>query len=176
MIALRDRIDETLEDVLALLDQGLGLEDVRLALGDGRLGVEDLERGQGPDVDLLLVLGQEIAGKLERLPLDVEAFDGINEGPVGLLDLVDRGDEGRPELALGNVQVVPGNDDLPAGDLGAEVLQEGLGEVEAQGASIAGVDELVGLVRIGLVVLEGQGHVAAPGDLLDDGCADASSS
>ena len=50
-----------------LLDEGLGLEDVGFALGDGRLGVEDLERGQSPDLDLLLVLRQEVAGQLERL-------------------------------------------------------------------------------------------------------------
>ena len=39
--------------------------------GDGRLGVEDLERGQGPDLDLLLVLRQEVPGELERLLLDL---------------------------------------------------------------------------------------------------------
>ncbi len=58
------------------------------------------QNGQRSDFGLLAVLAQKIAGQLEGLPADLEAFDGIHEVPISLLDLVDRAHQRRLELPL----------------------------------------------------------------------------
>jgi hypothetical protein len=104
--------------------------------------------------------GQEIAAELERLLLDLGALDGEDVVPIRLLDGVDRIQHRASELEVGDLEVVLGRLDPLPGHLGAEVLEQGLGEVEPERAPEAGIDELEGLVGVGLVVLDGEGRAA----------------
>jgi hypothetical protein len=89
---------------------------------------------------------------------------GHDELPVGLLDRVDRLEERPLEIALTDVPVVAGDDDVAAADVPAEILEEGLGEGERQGAAVAGIDRLEAGVGHVPIAREGDGKGSAEGD------------
>jgi hypothetical protein len=167
-LGIDPKIEESLELVLVALDARFGLEDVGLAPGYGGLGVQDLDRGLGADLDLTLGLGQEVAAALEGLLERLEVLDGVDEVPIGRFHVVDGLDEDRLELAPRNLEVILGDDDLASADGPAEILEEGLGQDEVQAACVGGVVALEELIVLGVIVTQGGLEGAPHGDPLED--------
>ncbi len=116
-----------------------------------------------------LVLARRSRPLSRDWPLGLQVLDGVDEVPVGRFDVVDRFDEDVLELAPGGFEAVLGDEDLPAADGPAEVLEQGLGQGEIQPARIGRIVVLEELIRPGPGIVQAHGQIPPERDLLKDG-------
>ena len=158
--------EKLLEVVLGGLDGGQGLDDLALLGGYFRLGGEDVDGGEGADLNLFLVHGQKVFGDLEGLLLDLEVHLGVDKVPISLFNGVDRVGDGFLQGGRGLLFAVGRDQDLPLRGGQTEPFQEGLGEIRLQDGVVVGV--VGGETAVTLVpdAVEADGQVPAQGDLL----------
>ena len=79
---------------------------VLLAIGDLGLGLEDIHRGDGLELQLLAAVGEGLVGEVERTRLHLLVLVGGHEVPVHVGDLRDGGDDLQLEGLVGDLLVV----------------------------------------------------------------------
>ena len=146
---LRLEVHQGFQEVLAVADHGLRLENIRFPGGDVGLSRQDFDGGQGAGFDLGFVFFQELPGQFQGLPPDLQVFPAVHEIPISAFRPVDVFLHRLAEVVFGHVAVVPGQDELPAAHFPAEILEKRLGKIEPEGAAEARVDglELPGGIR-----------------------------
>ena len=149
--------EQRLEVVLGVGGRVVGVDELLVTGRDGGLGLDHVDRRRGPDLDPLARLLEEALGKLERLLGDCNRPPGGDQLPVGELDIGHESDDLDLETDRSLVAEILRDDDLGAGSVGAESVEEGLGQGQVEACVPAWIEEVE--LRVGLAAI---GHPRCP--------------
>jgi hypothetical protein len=156
------REDDALEVVLGVGEQVLRNDHSLLAGRHLRTGLDDVERGHGPDLHPDLVLLEELLGEVEAVVGGPEVVHGVDEVVVVDLRGRHRVDDRLAELDVRDLAVDLGELELPAGRVDLEVREQRLGDADGDARRVGRVEAGEEVVRVGPPVVPG--HVElAPG-------------
>ena len=108
---MRDRL---LHDELLVFEIGLRGDESLLVGGDRGVGVDDIERRERADLELLAVVFGELGGLRESALLGLLVLIGADQAPVDVLDLVDGVEQLLAEGGVGDAAIVFGLQDEAA--------------------------------------------------------------
>ena len=122
--------------VLGVAQANLGDDHALFLGGDAGLGLGDLDRSQGADLDLLAIQLEQILSPFQAEPLDSQRLTRRDHVPVRAFHRLDQ-NLGLPfEIGHADLVIRPGEDQLFGGHLGAESLEQGKGEVQVEPAEV----------------------------------------
>ena len=106
---IADFADQLFEGGLLLLEGGLRHDQIPLAGGDLRFGGDHVETGHGADLKLLLAVGEEFLGCLQRFLRHAHVTLRRGEIPIGVFQLRHAGDDLQAEDLAGGALVGAGH-------------------------------------------------------------------
>src|SRR5215471_18460728 len=106
---------------------------ILLAGGYRALRADDLDRGHGPDLGLTPGVIERFLAIGQRLLLHAHVFVGVDQIPVHVLDLIDRGDDLQAKSHVGNLAVVFGDANEAHVGQESKALKQVLSEAELEG-------------------------------------------
>ena len=125
-------VDERAQCVFGPGNRRLGEDHRFLALRHFRFRLHDVDRRHGADFHAGAIFLQRTLREIQRLALHVEAADGEDQIPVGVLHRPGGGGDGFLHLHVGDLAVLARDLQLLAGAVDAEVAQQRLREVERE--------------------------------------------
>ena len=97
------------------------------------MGADDLDRRHGPDLGLTLGIIERFLAIGQRFLRHAHVFVGVDEIPIHVLDLIDRGDDLQAKSDVGNLAVVFGDANEAHVRQKAKALKQVLSEAELKG-------------------------------------------
>ena len=125
--------------VLGAVDGGLGENHRFLAGRHFGLGLDDVERRHGADLDARAVVLERLLRQLERLALHVEVADGVHQVVVRVANVADGAVDRLLQLHVGDFLVLLADEQLLARAVDLEVAQQRL-RVDRPGCSTSAAD------------------------------------
>ena len=154
--------ERILHQQLLQLQVGLCHGQGLLVLRDGALRADDFDGRQAADFHLLLGVGERLLGEGQRFFLHAHVLVGIDQIPIHVFDLVDRGDDLQAEGDVGEFAVVLGdaNEARVRGESKSlqKMLRDGCPEVGVQSRAQGRKEAIRGLPR----VIEAHGQIRSP--------------
>ena len=114
-----------------------------------------------PCVHLLLVIGERLVGQVKRALLHGHVFIGVDQVPVNVLDLRNRGDQLVAKGDFRNQLVIAGNAQIAQVGIVAKALQQMLPHLKVKTRRQRGIDGVVERALPQARVVEADGHQRA---------------
>src|SRR5208283_1729605 len=130
--------------------------------GDRALRAHHLNGRHSADLRLVFGVVERFLGVGQRFLLHANVFVGVDQIPIYVLDLVNRGDHLQAEGHIGNFPVVFGDADETRIGQGTEALQKILRYAELEVGRKRGAQKTGGIVGRKVRVVEGGRHRGAP--------------
>ena len=132
--------DQSLEVDLRRLPVLLGLGQRLAPRRRLRLGLDDVDGGQGADLDPRAVVADELFRQLQRLTLDRHRLHGVDQLPVGVADARQRIGDGLAQVDVGDGPVDARDGELLPRRVDAEPPQQRLRVVRGHAAPVARIE------------------------------------